>query len=53
MPDLNEDGVIEANEYVKVCPCFDVKEFLKSGRESLVCMVGGFNDSFFWLGVQR
>lgn len=34
-PDLNEDGVIEANEYVKVCPCFDVKEFLKSGREAL------------------
>ena len=42
-PDLNGDGVIEPYEYVKVCPCFDVKEFLRSGREllfvSLVALV--------------
>ena len=38
-PDLNEDGVIEANEYVKVCPCFDVKEFLRSGRELLFVLL--------------
>lgn len=24
-PDLNHDGVIERNEWTKVCPCFDVK----------------------------
>jgi N-acetylmuramoyl-L-alanine amidase len=23
-PDLNHDGKIEANEYMKYCPCFDV-----------------------------
>lgn len=22
-PDLDKDGVIEANEYIKMCPCFD------------------------------
>ncbi len=26
-PDLNGDGVIEPYEYVKACPCFDVREF--------------------------
>ena len=42
-PDLNGDGVIEPYEYVKACPCFDVKEFLRSGRELLfLCLFGGF-----------
>ena len=34
-PDLNGDGVIEPYEYVKACPCFDVREFLRNGRELL------------------
>ena len=34
-PDLNGDGVIEPYEYVKACPCFSVKEFMRSGRELL------------------
>ena len=34
-PDLNGDGIIEPYEYIKSCPCFDVKEFLRSGRELL------------------
>ena len=38
-PDLNGDGVIEPYEYVKACPCFDVKEFLRSGRELLFVLV--------------
>ena len=38
-PDLNGDGVIEPYEYVKVCPCFDVKEFLRSGRELLFVLL--------------
>jgi N-acetylmuramoyl-L-alanine amidase len=25
-PDLNNDGKITANEYMKQCPCFDVKK---------------------------
>ena len=39
-PDLNGDGVIEPYEYVKACPCFDVKEFLRSGRELLFVLLG-------------
>lgn len=31
-PDLNGDGVIGPDEYVKACPCFDVRKFLRSGR---------------------
>ena len=27
-PDLNGDGVITSNEYIKECPCFDVKTWL-------------------------
>lgn len=27
-PDLNGDGVIEPNEYIKWCPCFDVRRWL-------------------------
>ena len=42
-PDLNGDGVIEPYEYVKVCPCFDVKEFLRSGRELLFVLVVAFD----------
>lgn len=26
-PDLNKDGKITPNEYIKECPCFDVKEW--------------------------
>lgn len=25
-PDLNGNGIIEPNEWVKMCPCFDAKE---------------------------
>ena len=25
-PDLNGDGVISPNEYMKACPCFDVQK---------------------------
>ena len=25
-PDLNGDGIISPNEYMKACPCFDVKK---------------------------
>ena len=28
-PDLDGDGVVERHEWVKDCPCFDVKEWLK------------------------
>lgn len=38
-PDLNGDGVIEPYEYVKACPCFDVREFMKSGRELLFILL--------------
>ena len=38
-PDLNGDGVIEPYEYVKACPCFDVREFLRSGRELLFVLL--------------
>lgn len=38
-PDLNGDGIIESYEYIKSCPCFDVKEFLKSGRELLFILL--------------
>jgi N-acetylmuramoyl-L-alanine amidase len=29
-PDLNNDGTISANEWVKQCPCFDVAKWCKS-----------------------
>lgn len=32
-PDLDHDGVIESNEWIKVCPCFDVQEWMD--REGL------------------
>ncbi len=28
-PDLNHDGKIEPNEWVKACPCFDAQEEYK------------------------
>lgn len=28
-PDLNHDGKITSNEYIKMCPCFSVADFLK------------------------
>ena len=41
-PDLNGDGVIEPYEYMKACPCFDVREFMKSGRELLFILLLAF-----------
>ena len=38
-PDLNGDGVIEPYEYVKACPCFDVRAFLRNGRELLFVLL--------------
>lgn len=38
-PDMNGNGVIEPYEYIKYCPCFDVKEFMKSGRELLFILL--------------
>ena len=29
-PDLNGDGVITSNEFIKECPCFDVREWLSA-----------------------
>ena len=40
-PDLNGDGVIEPYEYLKACPCFDVRELMKSGRELLFVLLLG------------
>lgn len=34
-PDRNGNGVVEPCEYVKACPCFDVGEFLHTGRSML------------------
>lgn len=31
-PDMNKDGKITPNEWIKECPCFDVAEFLKKER---------------------
>ena len=41
-PDLNGDGVIEPYEYVKACPCFDVRAFLRNGRELLFVLLVAF-----------
>lgn len=38
-PDKNGNGVVEPFEYVKVCPCFDVREFLRTGRSMLCAFV--------------
>lgn len=37
--DLNGDGVIEPYEYVKACPCFDVREFLRNGKNLLFVLL--------------
>lgn len=29
-PDLNGDGTIQANEFIKECPCFDVRDWWRS-----------------------
>ncbi|HKQ24076.1 MAG TPA: N-acetylmuramoyl-L-alanine amidase [Burkholderiales bacterium] len=34
-PDLDGDGVIERNEWLKICPGFDVSEWLAGGMKSL------------------
>lgn len=31
-PDLNHDGKITSNEFIKMCPCFDVQEKLKEWK---------------------
>lgn len=41
-PDLNGDGVITREEFIKDCPCFDVKEWLnakllENGMRGLQC----------------
>lgn len=33
-PDLNGDGEITSDEWIKVCPCFDVRSWLKALCES-------------------
>lgn len=38
-PDLNGDGIIEPYEYVKFCPCFNVKEFMRSRRKLLFMLL--------------
>jgi len=29
-PDINDDGIISPNEFMKDCPCFDAKEWAKA-----------------------
>ena len=29
-PDLNGDGIVSRNEWMKECPCFDVREWIKT-----------------------
>ena len=31
-PDLDGDGVVERNEWLKDCPCFDVRHFMLTGQ---------------------
>lgn len=38
-PDLNRNGVIEPHEFVKACPCFDVKEFMRTGHSMLLTLL--------------
>lgn len=40
-PDLNGNGVIEPNEFVKVCPCFDVRAWLLTFLITLVLVACG------------
>lgn len=30
-PDLDGDGEVEPNEWIKLCPCFEVKDWLENG----------------------
>lgn len=34
-PDLNHDGIIQSNEFIKVCPGFSVSEWIKGGMMPL------------------
>lgn len=34
-PDLNGDGKITPNEYLKTCPGFDVAQWLENGKEAM------------------
>ncbi|WP_455591745.1 N-acetylmuramoyl-L-alanine amidase [Bacteroides sp.] len=45
-PDKNGNGIIEPFEYVKACPCFDVKEFLRTGRSMLFLLLAALMFSF-------
>lgn len=36
-PDLNGDGIIEPYEYIKSCPCFNVREFMRN-EYRLLCV---------------
>ncbi len=38
-PDLNRNGVIEPCEFVKACPCFDVREFMRKGHLMLLSLL--------------
>jgi len=35
-PDLDQDGVIEQHEWMKACPCFDVRGWLEKNAPELV-----------------
>lgn len=38
-PDKNGNGLVEPWEYLKACPCFDVKEFMRSARALLFLLL--------------
>lgn len=35
-PDLNDDGIIEPFEFIKACPCFDVREEYKAYMKPII-----------------
>jgi N-acetylmuramoyl-L-alanine amidase len=35
-PDLNKNGIIEPREFIKLCPCFDVQEWIRRSAPNLV-----------------
>lgn len=43
-PDLNGNGSVEPNEFIKACPCFDVKKWLVLGM-LFVCSACGTSNS--------
>lgn len=51
-PDLDGDGVIESNEYIKSCPCFSVKEFMRTSRELLFLFLVALEVSVFFSGCR-